>query len=466
MRINNYRIIKKIGEGGMAEIYLAIHESFSKKVAIKIIKDEISSDTEIVKRFKREARLIAKLNNSNIVQIYDDGIFNRRYYIILEYMSNGNLRDYIKYKRLSIKDIIKLLIPVVDALYFVHSKGIIHRDLKPSNILLDDNFMPKLSDFGISSFSWGGGERLTTTNTAIGTIEYMSPEQKTDAKHVDFRTDIYSMGVILYELFTGKIPMGNFEPPIVINPELSVDLNDIIMKTLNQDKMKRFPSMKILSEKLRQILPELKISESKPISAEESLTVKEERKMPEDPFLIYLNKLKRGITITDKIEIKKKLKDNVRDEHFEIIKNNLETANGVLKEALLLSLGNIRTDDSFEILKRYMTDPYYRDFAIMGLCYQNTEDAKKEVAKILKLPCKKIYKILDYLLLIKIQGLKEKIIECLNSENKEVRRTAVNIFSKIAEKRDEKHLSLLIRKENDYEIKTKAKTILEALKIQ
>ena len=194
MDISNLRFLRRVSEGGSAEIFLARQDSLARTVVVKVMKENLGQQKEMVLRFQREARMIASLNHPNIVQLIDDGFWGERYFMVLEYLEGGNLEEYIQSRHPTLAQILGLLIPIFSALEFIHSKGIVHRDLKPSNILLDKEGRPKLSDFGISAFLWGEDVRLTRTNTAIGTLSYMAPEQALDAKRVDHRADIYSMG--------------------------------------------------------------------------------------------------------------------------------------------------------------------------------------------------------------------------------------------------------------------------------
>ncbi len=465
MHIDNYRIFRKIASGGMADVLLAVQNSLSRKVAIKIIHKELSENIEMIKRFKREAELVAKLNHPNIVQIFEDGVSDGRYYMVLEYMENGSLDTYIKNTKLSLKKILKLLIPIFSALEFIHSKGIVHRDLKPSNILLDKTLTPKLTDFGIATFLWTNSTRITTTNTAIGTVAYMSPEQSRDSKRVDHRADIYSMGAILYEITTGVLPSGNFPPPHIINKEITETLSFAIMKALSLDKMKRFPSIKLFKERIIEFLEGDKGEKGRIQLNEDTPTIVEISK--EDEFITTLKKIESNSSLTEKLTLKEKLKEKVEIKHLSLIKEKIKSASGPLKEALLLSLAGIENEESLEILTDNLKDPFYREFAANGIInYKNEKLRKKgleEINKLLNLPCEKIYKILALLNKNGINIGKRKTLECLNSDSRKIKETLLKNFVNISEPEDKKHIKFLINSEKDPEIKAKLKLILEKI---
>ena len=215
-KLLNYRIEKLLGQGGMGEVYLAVHTEIGRKVAIKVISPHLAQDPRIQERFKREALILAKLNHPNIVQLYDywakpnEGLF-----LIMEYVEGVALDRYIhRVLRgpIPTRQAIEIFLQVLDAFQYAHENGVIHRDIKPSNILLRNDNVVKVLDFGIARIvtpdPTSGGEELalTKTGTTLGTVTYMSPEQlraKSPAD-IDHRSDIYSLGVVLFEMLTGR----------------------------------------------------------------------------------------------------------------------------------------------------------------------------------------------------------------------------------------------------------------------
>ncbi len=466
MYIKNYRVLNKIATGGMADVLLAIQDSLSRKVAIKIIHKELSEDVEMIKRFKREAELVAKLKHPDIVQIYEDGVFEGRYYMVLEYMENGSLDNFIKRAKPNLKKVLKLLIPIFSALEFIHSKGIVHRDLKPSNILLDKDLTAKLTDFGIATFLWTGKTRITTTNTAIGTIAYMSPEQSQDSKRVDHRSDIYSMGVILYELTTGMLPSGNFPPPHTVNPEISESLSNAIMKALNLDRMKRYPSIKLLKDKILEYLKDTEDESKSTVRINEDIATSKESGN-ENNFFDILKKFESNSSLTEKLSLKNKLKNSTTNKHLPLIREKLINSSGPLKEALLLSLSTIESKESFDLLVTYLKDPFYKEIvaeALLSFKDRNLRElGVKKVTELLDLPCEKIYKILAILNKHRIKEAKNRSLECLKSESKKIRGDILKSLESVIDEEDRKHLKFLVNSEKDPDIKAKLKILLEKI---
>jgi serine/threonine protein kinase len=202
--ISHYEVLDKIGEGGMGEVYLALDKQLERKTAIKVLSAGSSFSEEIKKRFKREAQAAAALNHANIVTIYELGEFEDRPYIVMEYVAGQSLRDVLaKNKKLSVQDAVDTAIQVCEGLNKAHQAGIVHRDIKPENIIRDADGTIKILDFGLAKLK--GATKLTKETVRMGTVHYMSPEQ-VSGEETDPRSDIFSLGVVLYELLTGNFP--------------------------------------------------------------------------------------------------------------------------------------------------------------------------------------------------------------------------------------------------------------------
>ncbi len=253
---NRYKLQDLIGVGGMAKVYKATDRLLQRDVAIKILKDQYAEDDEFVKKFSNEALSAARLTHVNIVSVYDIGedlIEGKKiHYIVMEYVNGETLKDLIDRKKIiSNHDIIDYSIQISQALNQAHSSNIIHRDIKPQNILMDKYGLLKVTDFGIARVSTNA--TITYTSSILGTVHYISPEQA-KGKFVDEKSDLYSLGVVMYEMATGKVPFDadnsvgiavmhiqdEPESPIKLNENLSPRLNDIIMKLLEKDPQKRF----------------------------------------------------------------------------------------------------------------------------------------------------------------------------------------------------------------------------------
>ena len=240
VKIGDYTLTGKIGQGGVAVIYKAIQDSLNREVAIKILSKKMSADEEIVRRFERESVVVARLNHPNIVQVIDKGSAGGRYYFVMEYIDGTSLREVIDSKKIPLETKLEAFIQVCKALDYAHKNGIIHRDIKPTNILIDRQGNAKVADFGIAQIIGTPDGEMTSTDIIMGTLAYMSPEQKVSSTNVDHTTDIYAMGVMLYEMLTGKKPLGHFKVPSEINRKIDNRFDNIVLKCLAQEPKDRF----------------------------------------------------------------------------------------------------------------------------------------------------------------------------------------------------------------------------------
>lgn len=258
--VSHYKIIEKIGAGGMGEVYLAEDTELDRQVALKFLSPHLCQDEDCRARFKREAQATATLKHPNIVTIYEVSEYQGSPYFAMEHIEGQSLRDIIKDRKLSIDKVIDLAIQICEGLSKAHQAGITHRDIKPSNIVIDVDGRPKLLDFGLAAVK--GAEQLTQVGTTMGTAGYMSPEQAR-GDPVDHRTDIWSMGVVLYEMLTGKLPFKgdseqaviysilNVEPELLRNlrKDIPAELEKIILRALSKDRESRYSSIsELLSE--------------------------------------------------------------------------------------------------------------------------------------------------------------------------------------------------------------------------
>jgi serine/threonine protein kinase len=258
-QIGDFLIEKYIAEGGMATIYLATQLNLKRKVALKILKSKLSRSPKMLARFNREVETLSSLSHPNIVSIFGKGKAkinnNEHYFFAMEYVSGCNLRYAISQEKLNEIASYRIVLEILEALECAHEKGIIHRDIKPENILLTPQNHIKITDFGIAHLiSHEDKVNLTEENVGIGTRSYMAPEQGLDSRSVDARADIYSVGVLLYELLTGVIPHGVFEPASTLNPQLEYPIDPIIFKAMASDREKRYPAAKQMHQEIQDFL--------------------------------------------------------------------------------------------------------------------------------------------------------------------------------------------------------------------
>ncbi len=241
-RFPQLEIVELLGRGGMGAVYKARQKELDRLVAVKILPPEISCDLAFAERFTREARALARLSHPNIVAVYDfgrtgDGLF----YFVMEYVDGVNLRQAIQSGGMSPKEALAIVPQICDALQFAHDEGIVHRDIKPENILVDKRGRVKIADFGLAKLLGQAPSDvcLTGTQQVMGTLRYMAPEQMAGTKAVDHRADIYSLGVVFYELLTGELPMGRFAPPSK-RVQIDVRLDEVVLRALETDPEQRY----------------------------------------------------------------------------------------------------------------------------------------------------------------------------------------------------------------------------------
>ena len=261
-KLNNFHVLEKIGEGGMGEVYLAEDESLGRKVALKVLNPALTVDSQFVERFKQEARVQASMSHTNIVQLYSFFIHEDKYIMALEYADGITLKELIrKTGPIPEERTIKIFNQICEALQYAHNKNIVHRDIKPSNIMIDSQDRVKIMDFGIAKIM--GDMGLTRTGAKVGTLYYMSPEQVMAKKDIDQRTDIYSLGITLFEMLSGRMPFhtdtesdfvvmnhivnSNLPDPRQHYPYISDDIISVLHKMTEKDRDDRFRSINEIS---------------------------------------------------------------------------------------------------------------------------------------------------------------------------------------------------------------------------
>ena len=260
---DKYQILQKLGEGGMGIVYKAKDSRLDRTVALKFLMSELIKDNEAKKRFIQEAKAAAALEHPNICTVYEVDEADGQTFIAMSYIEGQSLNDKLKDGPMDVDKAKDIVIQVAEGLKEAHEKGIVHRDIKPANIMLTAKGQAKITDFGLAKLSWG--VELTKTSTIMGTVAYMSPEQA-KGEEVDHRTDIWSLGAMLYEILTGERPFKKSHEQALIysilndEPEpISSKMEDvpdyierIVLKTLNKDVKKRYQNIKDLTQELQQ----------------------------------------------------------------------------------------------------------------------------------------------------------------------------------------------------------------------
>jgi predicted Ser/Thr protein kinase len=269
--IPGYHLEGLVGMGGMGEVHKATQISLGRTVAVKLLNPELAKDEAFVARFQKEAAALAALSHPNIVSIVDKGKSESTYFLVMEFVEGPSLREQVRSPLMNPKEALRMMVEICRAVEYAHSRGVIHRDLKPENILFDQQAggLAKVTDFGLASFLDDANSRfnLTSTHVSMGTLSYMAPEQRVDAKNADKRADIFSLGVILYELLTGEVPLGTFDPPSQAKPGIDVRLDAIVARCLKPDPEERYATVTELIADLQPLAPVLTSQPPEPLTA-------------------------------------------------------------------------------------------------------------------------------------------------------------------------------------------------------
>ena len=377
IKIPGYKIIKELGQGGMAKVYYGIQERLEREVAIKILLPSMTEQTNTRQRFIKEAKTAAKLSHQNIISVYDVGNYGLTFYIAMEYIKGGSLKDRIKKRgRIEIDESLSIIESISKALDYAHSKGFIHRDIKPENIMFREDGTPVLVDFGIAK-AVGSNTRLTKTGMSIGTPHYMSPEQAR-GKELDGRSDYYSLGVVLYEMLTGKVPydaedsiaiaVKHIQEPVPKLPQSLSKYQIILDKMMAKDKEERIKSGK----ELREIIEKLRTGEQVIVEVEESKKREgmEEKKISKAEQLAY----KVAVKSRNKKLLEKYLDNYPKGYYKEEIKDLLEE----IKEE------ELEEDEVFRIAREYDTIESYEEYLKAYSKGRYSEEARERIEQLKK----------------------------------------------------------------------------------
>lgn len=380
MKLEGYSNLLKIGEGGMAHVYRGIQDSLQRPVAIKLLINDLSFDAEARKRFERESYIIARLNHANIIHVIDRGITRDEMpYFVMEFVEGIDLGTAMKSRQLGHEQKVDIIVQILKALAYAHRNNVIHRDIKPDNILVDDDDNVKILDFGIAQF-YGEMHKTydrTCAGMVMGTFNYMSPEQKESAENVTAQSDLYSVGVLMYNLFTGKLPSGRYPDPRELNQEVSEELNQLILQCLQEDPDQRPESAEELKTRLLAISQGAHINAEQKQRAERGFTRFKSKfllldVLREDRFGgVYLYQQKEKGTL---LIVKKKVRDSSGYEAMSLLAS-------VTHPNIVNTLGTFRNDDFFVLVQEYMSGGTLQDKLAFQLTWQQTLQIAKQLCE-------------------------------------------------------------------------------------
>ena len=251
--LGEFRLEEKIGEGGICEVYRAYQPSLDRRVAIKVLRPHYLADSDLRRRFVREARILAGLSHPNIIHVIDAGTQDGWAYYAMEYVEGTDFKKILRDDKLPLAEMLEIIVQALKGLEYAHGNGVVHRDVKPANIMVDAGGNARLTDFGIAHLFEADDGEPTKTGELMGTPAYMAPEQRISARNVDARSDIFSVGVLLYETIVGRKPVGHVRPPSELNPDAPLALNEIVLKCLEHDPAHRYQTVTELKDRLQEI---------------------------------------------------------------------------------------------------------------------------------------------------------------------------------------------------------------------
>ena len=317
-KINDrYQIIKTIGEGGMANVYLAKDIILDRNVAVKVLRGDLADDEKFVRRFQREALSASKLNHPNIVEMYDVGEDNGRYYIVMEYVQGKTLKSLVKKRgALTLPEVIDIMTQLSSAIMCAHDSYIIHRDIKPQNVMILDDGRVKIMDFGIAMAL--NSNELTQTNSVMGSVHYLPPEQANGSGST-IKSDIYSLGILMYELLTGKVPFkGDNAVEIAIkqmkepipsickqNPDIPQSVENIVLRACAKNPKNRYDSVKEMYDDIKSCLTEDNLNQKRLVYKYPEHELEETKEMPN------LSRLEKHEEVKEVAKPKKKSKKDI-----------------------------------------------------------------------------------------------------------------------------------------------------------
>ena len=375
-KINDrYQIIKTIGEGGMANVYLAYDTILDRNVALKVLRGDLANDDKFVRRFQREALSASNLSHPNIVEVYDVGEDDGMYYIVMEYIEGKHLKQLLKKRgKLTVNEVIDIMLQVTDGMAQAHDSYIIHRDIKPQNIMILENGLVKITDFGIAMAL--NGTQLTQTNSVMGSVHYLPPEQA-EGKGATIRSDIYSMGILMFELLTGTLPhkgdnaveiaLKQLKEPIPnvrdLVPDIPQSVENIIIKSTAKNPENRYADAREMHNDLRTVLDKERLNEPRYIL----------------PYPEFENKVIKNKIEVMKEESKNKKKDSEDNIAKKITEDELKKQNKTLTVLAAIFTGMVVIIMSLVLLLPALTKQ--KNVIVPDVTNKTVADAEKILQK-------------------------------------------------------------------------------------
>lgn len=439
IQIPGYDIEEKIGEGGSAEVYAARRQENGQKCAVKLLNEKYSATPSMKQRVLREAHWISRLRHQNIVKIFKFGTYKDRLFLVLEYLGKGSLSEYDK---LSLRDRLKAMIQICDGVACIHATNIVHRDLKPSNIMFGDDGIPRLVDFGISLFLGDDATRLTHTNMVMGSLTYMSPEQQTNPSEVDHRTDIYSLGGIMYEIFTGSKPVGRFEEPKELVKGFDPAFSDAIMKCLHPKPNERYQKITELQDDLIKFWKAGLYADQSAPQQEQSFDVR---------LGYWIKKLQMG-TSAERMEARERIQRNTEAHDMPEILEIAENSGAEVRDVLIPLLGKHNYKNAFPFLMRQLANPILVRSTCQALGMLGMTDAVDPLYKLVRKRETYSYYALEPLAILGGERVMKIILPYLRSKDPSDRQAAVKALRHSSSNKYLKDLKKQIKVEADHEL--------------
>lgn len=452
LAIPGYQIEPKpIGKGGSSEVFRAIRSRDDQTVAIKLLDKKYSEDPAMRQRLKREAELLQHLRHPNVVQIFQRGLADGRIFLVMEYLDKGSLSAY---RSLLPRQRLKIIIQVCEGACFIHERGVVHRDLKPSNIMFGSDGLPRIVDFGISLFTNEEHTRLTRTNMVMGTLSYMSPEQQNNPGKVDHRTDIYALGAILYEIFTGHKPVGRFRNPRELDPDFDGGLEKVMLKAMSYDIEERYQSVIDMKNDLLTCWRDGLFAESGGDTPDSF----------DNRIGYWIAKLSHG-RISERLEARTRIAENAMPADVDALLKIYQTHDFEVRAALLPVFGKLKAKAALTTLRGALTQPALSQDAARALVDVGDPKAIETMAALVKK--REVYSYYSLEPLAKLGGDKylKLVLPYLKSESFAERDAALKAMECAANAKWVKDLKKYFKIEKETELRNRAYLLIQRLEV-